>query len=169
MTLPPDQSLAEFIVHAHALKCESEEQMEMCAESLRAHNNPGAADLFHSLSQMVGQAIQEIEAMAAGLLLPQVAPWDFHWHMIEDSTCTDEAHYLMNERNVLELAQRNEQRAMKYFQTIAEVATDQAVRELAQRLHDHEQRFSQYIEQRLQQLEEDAGHHADLDPANMPE
>ena len=148
--MPPDQSLAEFIVHAHALKCESEEQMEMCAERLRAHNNPGAADIFQSLSQ-------------------QVAPWDFHWHLIDDTTCTDEAHYLMNERNVLELARRNEQRALKYFQKVAEVATDQTVREMAQRLHDHEQHFSRYIEQRLQQLEEDVGHHADLDPANIPE
>jgi hypothetical protein len=169
MTMPPDQSLAEFIVHAHALKCESEEQMEMCAASLRAHNNPEAADAFHLLSQMVGQAIQDIEAMATGLQLPQVAPWDFHWHLIDDTTCTDEAHYLMNERNVLELAQRNEQRAIKYFQQVVEVATDQTVRELAKRLHDHEQRFSQYIEQRLKQLEGDVDHHADLDPANIPE
>ena len=164
-----DQSLAEFIVHAHALKCESEEQMEMCAASLRAHNNPAAADVFHALSQMVGQSIKDIEAMAAGLELPQIAPWDFHWHLIDDSRCTDEAHYLMSERNALELAQRNEQRAMTYFQHIAEVATDNAVREMAERLHDHEQRFSRYIEQRLQQLEQDAGHHADLDPANTPE
>ena len=75
----------------------------------------------------------------------------------------------MNERNVLELAQRNEQRAIKYFQQVVEVATDQTVRELAKRLHDHEQRFSQYIEQRLKQLEGDVDHHADLDPANIPE
>ena len=169
MTIPPDQSLAEFIVHAHALKSESEEQMEMCAASLRAHNNPAAADAFHSLSQMIGQTIKDIEAMAAGLELPQIAPWDFHWHLIDGSTCTEEAHYLMNERNVLELAQLNEQRAIEYFQKIAEVAINKNVRELAQQLHDQEQRFARHIEQRLQQLEEDAIHHMDLDPANMPE
>jgi len=163
------QSLEEFIVHAHALKCESEEQLEMCADSLRAHNNPEAAAVFHALSQMVGQTIQELEAMAVGLELPQVPPWDFHWHLVDDSKCMDEAHYLMNERKALELAQLNEQRALKYFQDTAEVVTDQAVKELAQRLHDHEQRFFQHIEQRLQQLEEDVDHHDDLDPPNMPE
>ena len=169
MTVPHIQSLEEFIVHAHALKCESEEQLEMCADCLRAHNNPEAAAVFHLLTQMVGQTIQEIEAMAVGRELPQIAPWDFHWHCIDDLQCTDEAHYLMSERKALELAQLNEQRALKYFQDIAEVVNDQAVREVAQRLHAHEQRFSQHIEQRLQQLEEDVDHHDDLDPPNMPE
>jgi len=169
MTLPPIQSLEEFIVHAHALKCESEEQLEMCADSLRAHNNPDAAAVFHSLSQLVGQAIQEIEDLAVGLELPQVPPWDFHWQCDDDPQYMDATDYLMSERKALELAQFNEQRALKYFQDIAEAMTDQSVIELAQRLHQHEQRFSQHIEQRLQQLEEDANHHDDLDPPNMPE
>jgi hypothetical protein len=169
MSVPRIQSLEEFIVHAHALKCESEEQLEMCADSLRAHNNPDAAAVFHSLSQMVRQIIEEIEAMAAGLELPEIPPWDFHWHMIDDLKCMDAAHYLISERKALELAQLNEQRAMKYFQDIAEAVSDQAVKEMAQRLYDHEQRFFRYIEQRLQHLQEDNGHHDDLDPPNMPE
>ncbi|MCW8963105.1 MAG: hypothetical protein OQL16_04850 [Gammaproteobacteria bacterium] len=169
MTVPHIQSVEEFIVHAHALKCESEEQLEMCADSLRAHNNPEAATVFRTLSQMIGETIQELEAMAEGRELPQVPPWDFHWQLVDDPQCMDEVHYLINERKALELAQLNEQRALKYFQDTAEVVTDQAVKELAQRLHDHEQRFFQYIEQRLQQLEEDVAHHDDLDPPNMPE
>ena len=169
MTEPRISSLEEFIVHAHALKCESEEQLEMCADSLRAHNNPEAAEVFHSLSQLVGQSIQEIETMAEGLELPQIPPWDFHWHCVDDPQSIDATHYLMSERKALELAQLNEQRALKYFQEIAEGVTDQTVRELAQSLHDHEQRFSQHIEQRLQQLEEDVDHHDDLDPPNTPE
>ena len=132
-------------------------------------DNGQAAEVFHLLSQMIGQIIEEIETMAIGLELPEVPPWDFHWHLIDDSACMGEAHYLMSERDALELGKRNEQRAMKYFQEIAEVAEDKDVRELAQRLHDHEQRFSLLIEQRLQQVAEDASHHADLDPANMPE
>jgi len=169
MTVPDIQSLDEFIVHAHALKCESEERLETCAASLRAHNNPDAASVFHALSQMVAQTIQELEVMAEGRKLPPVPPWNFHWHCVDDSSCMDEAHYLMSERNALELAQLNEQRAMKYFQDIVEVVTDPAVKELAQRLHDLEQRFSRHIEQRLQQLEEDVAHHDDLDPPNTPE
>jgi len=58
---------------------------------------------------------------------------------------------------------------MKYFQEIAELVTDQAVRELAQRLQDHQQQFSLHIDQRLQQLEEDVDHQDDLDPPNIPE
>jgi len=169
MTVPHIQSLEEFIVHAHALKCESEEQLDMCADCLQTHNNPEAAAVFRLLSQMAGQTIQEIEGMAVGLELPQIPPWDFHWQCIDDTQCTDEAHYLMSERKVLELVQLNEQRALKYFQDITEAVTDQAVKELAQRLHDHQQRFSQHIEQRLQQLEENDVQHVDLDPPNMPE
>ena len=169
MTVPQIQTLEEFIVHAHAMKCESEEQLEMCADCLQAHNNPEAAAVFNLLSQMVGQSIKEIEAMAEGLELPQIAPWDFHWHCVDEPLCTDEAHYLMSERKALELAQLNEQRALKYFQDIAEVVNDQAVRELAQRLYDHQHQLFQHIERRLQQLEEDVDHHDDLDPPNTPE
>jgi hypothetical protein len=169
MTVPQIQSLEEFIVHAHAMKCESEEQLEMCADCLQAHNNPEAAAVFNLLSQMVGQSIKEIEAMAEGLELPQIAPWDFHWRCVDEPQCTDEAHYLMSERKALELAQLNEQRALKYFQDIAEVVNDRAVRELAQRLHDHQHQFFEHIEQRLQQLEEDTDHQDDLDPPNTPE
>ena len=99
-------SLAEFLAHAIELEVESAESYRELADNMQVHNNPEVADLFRRLAGYGDAHAAEVQELAAGLELPYISPWNFKWSCPEapEAPCMQDAHYLMNKCQALELA-----------------------------------------------------------------
>ncbi len=164
-------SIEEFLAHSHSLKCETEDRLQELADCLEEHNNQEVAHIFRELETLAARSVSDIEQLAEGMQLPVIPIWEFQWHCSNspESACIDNAHYLMNTRQALELAQFNSRRTYRFFmQVIEEVAIDQ-VKENARQLLTHEELFIARIEQWLDDIgDKDKPMCTDLDPPNTP-
>ena len=162
---------AEFFAHVIALKQESEDRLQGMADCLTEHNNPDAAEVFQQLSEYISDNIQQLETMAQGLELPEIAPWEYQWHCSDDpdAICMDQAHYMMSIRQSLELAMINEQRCVQFFQRVHTEVGHPGIMKLALQFITVEEKFAQIIQRRLLLIEDDDEPCEDFDPPNMPE
>lgn len=164
-------SEAEFLAHVIAMKNESEDRLQSMADCLSEHNNPQAAEVFQHMAELITENIQQLESMAAGMELPEIPPWEYQWHCKNDpeSICMDQAHYMMTERQSLNLALFNEQRSVNFFHRVNTEVENPEVKKLAQHFLNIEEKFADVIQQRLLVAEDELEPHEDLDPPHMPE
>lgn len=165
------ESEAEFLAHVIALKNESEDRLQTMADCLSVHNNPHAAEVFQTLAEFLAQTVQQLEANAAGMQLPNIPPWEYLWHCSDDpeSLCMDQAHYMMSVKQSLELALFNEQRSLVFFKRVLDDVEHPQIQQLARQQIDLEYEFADFIQQQMALLGEDDYICDDLDPPNMPE
>jgi hypothetical protein len=165
------ESEAEFLAHTIALKLESEERLQGLSDTLSEHHNLEAAAIFQSLVGIMQDSIVELEVMAKGLKLPVIAPWDYQWHCSNDpaALCIDQAHYLMNSRQSLELALFNEQRSLDFFQRVYQHVDNPQVKKMAEQLIQAEHQFAANIKRNMASMEEELLAKEDFDPPNVPE
>jgi hypothetical protein len=75
----PSSPSPELLVHALELEHESAERYRLLAETMAVHHNAEVAELFRRMADMSDAHASEVIARAEGLLLPEIAPWDFKW------------------------------------------------------------------------------------------
>jgi rubrerythrin len=136
MTEPSAQpivTLAEFLAHALELELESAERYRELADSMEVHNNPEVAGLFRTLAHYGDAHAAEVRERASYHELPVLSPWEFKWSCPEapESPCMEDAHYLMNKCQALELALHNEIRGRDFYAQTAATSPDEAVRRAA--------------------------------------
>jgi len=166
------QSLAEFLAHALELEVESAERYRELADNMQVHNNPEVADLFHKLARYGDEHAAEVQQRAAGLELPYISPWDFKWSCPEapEAPCMENAHYLMNKCQALELALHNEIRGRDFYAQVAAGSSDPAVRDAAAEMAAEEDTHVTMLRQWVTRETCGAEQHlSDLDPPNTPE
>lgn len=71
------ESVAELLVHALELEHEAAERYHQLAQTMSVHHNHRVAAVFRLLADMSEAHASEVAARAEGMLLPQIAPWDF--------------------------------------------------------------------------------------------
>jgi hypothetical protein len=176
MTNRPDpiDSVPEFLVHALELEHESAERYRVLAGTLAVHHNQAVCELFVRLGDMSDAHASEVTARAEGMLLPEIAPWDFKWHCpgSPEADCLDdhEVSYLMTPVQALTLALHNETRGRDFYAQVAATSPDPRVRALAGEMAEEEGAHVALLEDWLAQVTQgDAPAPADLDPPNMPE
>ena len=165
-------SLEEFLAHMLALKCEAEDRLQELADCLEGHNNLEAADIFRQLQKLAAESVCEIERLAEGIELPSIPIWDYQWYCTDspECACIDNAHYLMNSRQALELARLNSRRTRTFLLQAMNDVRIEEVQEIARQLFSHEETFIYKIEQWLAEIgDEDMPLCNDLDPPNTPE
>ena len=162
---------AEFLANVIALKMEFEERLEGLADCLAIHNNLAASDVFRGLASHITCNIQKLEAVAVNHQLPVIAPWEYQWHCSDDpeALCIDQAHYMMNSRQALELALFNEKRSVEFLTKVVDEVGNDAVKQLATWMIELELEFTESMQQALDDMEDDILPCEDLDPPNMPE
>jgi len=166
------ESLAEFLAHALELEVESAERYRELADNMKVHNNPEVAELFLRLARYGDAHAAEVQQRAAGLELPYISPWDFKWSCPEapEVPCMEDAHYLMNKCQALELALHNEIRGRDFYAQVASRSSDPAVREAAAEMaaeeDTHVAMLRQWVAREACSAETRP---AELDPPNMPE
>lgn len=166
-------TVAEFLAHAAAMEEESAERYEMLADSMEVHNNDEAAGVFRRLMQYSEEHADEVQALAAGITLPSIAPWDFNWNcpdFPEGGDCDDMVNYLMTQRQALDIALHNEIRGRDFYAWVARESPDAGVRRLAGEMADEEQDHVYLLKAMLERTELSSDPPLeDLDPPNMPE
>jgi rubrerythrin len=159
--------LADLYAHAHAMELEAEERYAMLADQMEVHNNRELAAFFRRLAEIEGRHADEIKARAGGLDLPRIAPWQYRWPDMEAPEAVDltDVHYLMTPHHALSLALRAEERAYRFFDTIATGAPDPKIRAMAKEFADEEREHVAQVRDLLAQLHEpEAGWADDPDP-----
>lgn len=170
--LPLIKDEAEFLANAELLVQESLEQYGQLADSMELHNNFAVAAHFRELEDLEKQQLQWIEEQAVGLVLPEIAPWDFKWHFYDDpaKNCLGDMDYLVNPVQVLTVVLDNEYHSEEFYRGIAEQASNPAVKKLANELAEKQLGQIELLKQRLHDLPKDAHELIeDMDPPNMPE
>jgi rubrerythrin len=170
----PIESVPEFLVHALELEHESADRYLQLAETMAIHHNQEAADLFRHLADMSDAHASEVTARAEGILLPEIAPWDFKWNCPRspESDCLEgrDVTYLMTAVQALELALHNEIRGRDFYAHVAASSPDARVRALAGEMAEEEGEHVELLKDWLAKGNSgDTPVPTDLDPPNIPE
>lgn len=166
------ETLAEFLVHALELEHESAQRYAQLADSMEVHHNAEVEQLFRRLADMSEEHARQVEVRAAGMQLPEVAPWDFKWHCpgSPESDCTDQrVGYLMTGLEALKLALHNEMRGRDFYAHVASGSPQAEVRRIAGEMAAEETEHIDLLQDWLtkEQHRREAVQE-DLDPPNMP-
>lgn len=172
--VPPIESVPELLVHALELEHESAERYRLIAETMTVHHNAEAADLFRRMADMSDAHACEVIARAEGLLLPEIAPWDFKWGCpgSPEAHCLDEEEvsYLMTPQQALQLALHNEIRGRDFYAHVASSSSSPRVRAIAGEMAEEEGEHVDLLKGWIAAQDWAAPQAPiDLDPPNMPE
>ena len=165
-------SVAEFLAHALELEIESVQRYKELADSMEVHNNPEVAQLFRRLAEYSTLHAEEVRQRTQGMELPEIPPWDFKWNMPEspEAARMEEANYLMNTQQALEMALHNEIRGRDFYADVAAKSPDPEVQAIAAEMVDEESEhvvlLERWVERAARQSHDPQ---EDLDPPNMPE
>jgi rubrerythrin len=169
------ETVSEFLAHAVALEEESAERYEMLADSMKVHHNDEVADLFRKLMAYSEKHAEEVHALAIGMTLPNIPPWEYSWNCPdspEGGDCfSDAVDYLMTPNQALDLAIHNEARGRDFYAWVASESPEAEVRRLAGEMAEEEQEHVNLL-QAIMLERKDISSEApleDLDPPNMPE
>ncbi len=161
-----------FFAHALMLEQEAAEWLQEIAGMMQVHNNPELYKLFSELAGYSVQHGQEIEKLCSGMTLPELKPWQYSWpdaHSPESSEHHD-LHYLMSEKDALQLVLANEQRARDFYRDVQNKASDARVRDYARQFAKEEGEHIALIEERIASSPEaDQQWFDDIDSPHMPE
>ncbi len=171
MSQPAETSLEYFLAHALVLETETVERLEDVVEMMRMHGNLALAELFARLAAEGQSHVEQIRAEAAGVTLPALKPWEFHWPGGEPPEVLDihELHYLHTPVHALEYAMACEMRAHEYYAQVADASGSEEVTALANLFAEEE--LSHYERIRKWAAGEDEpskDHDLDIDPPHMP-
>lgn len=173
-TKKPIESVPEFLVHALELEHESAERYRQLAETMSVHHNVEVADLFRRLADMSDAHASEVSARTEGMVLPEIAPWDFKWSCpgSPESDCLDdrEVSYLMTPLQALDLALHNESRGRDFYAHVASSSPTSEVRAIAGEMAEEEAEHVDLLKDWLaKESHLTSPAQEDLDPPNMPE
>lgn len=166
---PTIAALPDFLAHAIAIEDEAAARYRDLADQMAVHNNRPVAALFEKLAQLEARHAQELHARAAGLALPSIAPWDYHWTDAESPEAAPFAgvHFLMTPHHALALALAAEERAEAFFRAVAANTPSAEVRAMAEELAEEEVEHVAAVRRLLEQTPPPADDWADtLDPPN---
>ena len=170
--LPVIKSKADFLANAELLVQESQEWYGQMADCMELHNNLEAAAQFRELEDLEKQQLQWIEQQAAGLTLPEIAPWDFAWDNCSspDKNGLDDIDYLTTSVSALTAALHSEKHAEKLYRHIAKQTPDPDVKSIANEMAGLQLDQIKLLQQRLEESDEVVYERAeDMDPPNAPE
>jgi rubrerythrin len=167
-------TVPEFLVHAVELEHESAENYRLLAESMTVHHNAETADLFRRLADMSDAHASEAIARAEGVLLPEIAPWDFKWNCpgTPEGGCLDEVElsYLMTPQQALQVALHQEIRGRDFYAHVASSSPSHLVRAIAGEMAEEESEHVELIKEWIAREDLVAGETpTDLDPPNIPD
>ena len=153
---PKFSSVAEFFAQALAIEIEASERYDELADQMETHNNHTIAGIFRKMAKIEGLHRDEIKRRAGEALVGD-RPASFSWLAPEGPEAIDfsDVHYKMTPRQALMLARHNEERATKYFEAIAEAATDPEIKVFAATMADDERQHVALVDKWLEKYEAD--------------
>lgn len=169
---PVIATLPEFLAHAIAIELEATARYRDLADQMAVHHNAPVAALFSKLARLEAEHAQHLHDRAAGVVLPTIAPWDYHWSTTESPEAApfESAHFLMTPYHALALALEAEERARVFFTDIAANTPSAEVRTMAEELAREEEEHVAAVRRLLEHEAPPPDDWADtLDPPNETE
>jgi len=161
--------LAEFMKRAYAMELEASTRYAEFADQMEVANNREVAELFRKLAG--------IEKLHARKILEQMnwrtPPVDlepFRWEGLEgpETGETNDLHYLMQPYHALQIALRNEERAARFFASIARRDLPRTVLDAALEMAEEEREHVELVKAWMARVPKpEKGWDTDLDPPNV--
>ncbi len=150
---PKFESIADFFAQALAIEVEAAERYTLLADQMEVHNNKEIAAIFRKMALIEGEHREEIARRARNALVAGRTA-TFSWTGPDGPEATEfgQLHYLMTPRQALRLARFNEERAVKYFEAVAEAATDPVIAAFAKEMAQDERNHVVWVDQWLAQF-----------------
>jgi rubrerythrin len=138
--VPPIGSLADLLTAAYRIEADAVTRYELLADQMETHNNPELSATFRDLARAEGIHRDEIRRLAGDIDVAARASKLSLWNRGESPEEADlaAAHYLMTPWHALQLALAAEERALAFFKSVADKATDASVRKMAEEFVEEE-------------------------------
>ena len=151
MRAGPIDTVASLLAHAHQLEAEAAERYADLAQQMQARRRPDLAEFFHKMAAIEQKHASKVDEMAENLELPRMAPWEYGWSDTEgpETTPLSAMDGIVTPNQALRQAMENEERAVRFFEDVAEVTNDATVREMAATLAEEEREHIGLLEQWL--------------------
>lgn len=131
---------------------EAAERYLELADMMEAHNNLDVATIFRDMYRYSIMHRDSIKEHVGEIDLPQLKSWQFRWVMPTEVGDEDGFDYMMTPHNALQYARDNEERAMHFYQTVAEGTDDPEVRRLAAEFAEEEREHTEALEDWLERV-----------------
>jgi rubrerythrin len=138
--VPRITSLADLLAVAYQIEADAVDRYELLASQMEVHNNPELVSAFRDLARAESIHRDEIRRLAGDIDVVVRARAMARWSEGESPEQVDmsAAHYLMTPWHALQLALAGEKRALAYFTSVVESATDPAVKKMAEEFVEEE-------------------------------
>ena len=145
-------SLPEFLAHALAMEDEAAERNLELADMMEAHNNLEVAAIFRDMHRFSIMHRDSIRERIGDIELPELKSWQYRWVAPTEVGDEDGFDYMTRPHNALKYARDNEERAMLFYQAVAEQVDDPEVRRLAVEFAEEEKEHTEALDEWLERV-----------------
>jgi rubrerythrin len=137
---PPISNLADLLAIAYRIEADAVQRYTLLADQMETHNNRELMTVFRDLARAEGLHAEEIRKLSGDPNLAERAERIPGWTQGDSPEEVDlgAAHYLMTPWHALQLSLAGEQRALDFFTSIVDTATDAKVKEMAEEFVEEE-------------------------------
>jgi rubrerythrin len=137
---PGISSVNDLLAVAYQIEIDAVERYNELANQMETHNNPELVKIFRDLARAEGIHGEEIRRLAGDFDVAGHARRIARFGRTEspEEATLGDAHYLMTPWHALQLSLAGEKRALAYFTSIVETATDPKVKAMAAELVEEE-------------------------------
>ena len=159
---PPDRTpdasppLIDFMAQAIAMEQEAAQRYDEFADAMEMHNNLEVAAMFRKLAGIESRHADELLAEMGWSELPVFPRIAFEGFEGAETAPSDAIHYLMTPWHALQVALGAEERAVRFFTKLLEVATDPAVRRAATEMLAEEREHVELVRAWMDKVEKPA-------------
>jgi rubrerythrin len=158
-------TLEAFMAQALQMELEAAQRYNEFADMMDVHNNPEVSAWFRKMAVIEGKHATHILEQMGWREAPAAGAQPLAGAAAVEGSASDELHYLMQPWHVLQLALASEERAEAFFAQLAQLATDEPVRQAALALQQEEHEHAELVRAWLQKVPQpDANWDQDPDP-----
>ena len=131
-------TLPEFLAHALALEEEAAERYLELADMMESYRNDSVSSVFRDMQRFSLMHRDEIRSRVGAIELPQLRSWQYRWRSPPEVGGEEAFDHTLEPYQALKYARENELRAMQYYRSVAEQATDAELKRLATEFAEEE-------------------------------
>ena len=131
-------TLPEFLAHALALEEEAADRYLELADMMESYRNDSVSSVFRDMQRFSLMHRDEIRKRVGAIDLPQLRSWQYRWRTPPEVGGEEAFDRTLEPYQALKYARENELRAMQYYRSVAEQATDAEIKRLATEFAEEE-------------------------------
>ena len=140
-------SIGTLMTYALWLELDAVERYRELADAMEMHNNRDVSELFRKMSTIEGRHADKIMKQMGWTRVPPLPQGAAPWPGFEspETVAHDDVHYLMQPYHALALALKGEERAHRFFESLARAATTPAVKRAAIEMAEEEREHVELV------------------------